>query len=79
MKAPNDLLHRFQLDRAGVRGAFVRLERSWQDLRSNGDYPGPLGDQVSAMVDHQPHIAGGTVELGDRQAVVAKGRQRATA
>lgn len=43
MRSPNDLLHRFQLDRAGVRGAFVRLEQGWQDLRSNGDYPAPVG------------------------------------
>lgn len=40
----NDLLHRFQLEHAGIRGAFVRLERSWQELRANGDYPGPLGE-----------------------------------
>ncbi|MGN6519039.1 MAG: Hsp33 family molecular chaperone HslO [Dokdonella sp.] len=44
MKSPNDLLHRFQLERAGVRGALVRLERGWRDLRSNGEYPGPLGE-----------------------------------
>ena len=41
--AGNDLLHRFRLEHAGIRGAFVRLERSWQDLRSNGDYRGGLG------------------------------------
>jgi len=40
----NDLLHRFQLEYAGIRGAFVRLERSWHELRANGDYPGPLGE-----------------------------------
>lgn len=50
MKAPNDLLHRFQLGRAGVRGAFVRLERGWQDLRSNGDYPGPLGELLGQTI-----------------------------
>lgn len=35
--------------------------------------PGALGDQVPAMVDQQPHLAGGTVELGDGQAVVTQG------
>lgn len=50
MNAPDDLLHRFQLERAGVRGAFVRLHRSWQDLRSNGDYPGPLGALLGQAV-----------------------------
>ncbi|HEU4662938.1 MAG TPA: Hsp33 family molecular chaperone HslO [Dokdonella sp.] len=50
MNSPNDLLHRFQLERAGVRGAFVRLERGWQDLRSNGDYPGTLGELLGQAV-----------------------------
>jgi molecular chaperone Hsp33 len=50
MKSPNDLLHRFQLERAGVRGAFVRLEQGWRDLRSNGEYPGPLGGLLGQAV-----------------------------
>lgn len=45
-----DVLHRFQLERAGVRGAFVRLERSWQDLRSNGDYEGALAALLGQAV-----------------------------
>lgn len=42
--ASNDLLHRFQLERAGVRGAFVRLERTWRDVDANGSYPAPVAD-----------------------------------
>jgi len=40
----NDLLHRFRLERAGVRGAFVRLERTWRDVAANADYPAPIAD-----------------------------------
>ncbi|HEY6940960.1 Hsp33 family molecular chaperone HslO [Dokdonella sp.] len=50
LNPPNDVLHRFQLERAGVRGAFVRLERGWQDLRSNGDYPPALGELLGQAV-----------------------------
>lgn len=39
-----DLLHRFQLERAGVRGAIVHLERSWQRVRANGHYDGALAE-----------------------------------
>ena len=31
------------------------------------DDPGPLGDQVVAMVDQQPDLPGGTVQPGHRQ------------
>ena len=41
--AHTDALHRFQLDRAGVRGALVRLDAAWQALRTQGDYAGALG------------------------------------
>ncbi len=40
----NDFLHRFQLERAGVRGAIVRLEQSWQRVRSNGHYSAPMAE-----------------------------------
>jgi molecular chaperone Hsp33 len=44
MTTPHDFLHRFQLERAGVRGALVRLDESWQRIRANGDYTAPLVD-----------------------------------
>src|SRR3982750_2380618 len=47
---PPDVLHRFQPENAGVRGAFVRLERSWQELSSNGDYAGALGTLLGQAV-----------------------------
>lgn len=40
----NDFLHRFELERAGVRGVFVRLADSWQHVRQRADYPAALAD-----------------------------------
>jgi len=37
--APNDLLQRFQLERAHVRGVLVRLEQSWRQVRERAPYP----------------------------------------
>ena len=34
-----DLLTRFLLPHAGVRGVHVRLHRSWLELLSHADYP----------------------------------------
>ncbi|MBS0570065.1 MAG: Hsp33 family molecular chaperone HslO [Proteobacteria bacterium] len=48
----NDFLHRFELERAGVRGVLVRLSRSWQQVRARADYPpalaGLLGRTLAA-------------------------------
>jgi molecular chaperone Hsp33 len=41
---PDDSLHRFQLERAGVRGAHVRLDAAWRELRTHGDYANALGE-----------------------------------
>ncbi len=38
-----DALSRFQLERADVRGAHVRLDGAWRELRAHGDYGGALG------------------------------------
>ncbi len=35
----DDRLHRFLLERAGVRGVWVRLESSWRDVAARRDYP----------------------------------------
>ncbi|MBS0557857.1 MAG: Hsp33 family molecular chaperone HslO [Proteobacteria bacterium] len=40
----NDFLHRFELERAGVRGVFVRLSDSWNQVRERADYPSVLAD-----------------------------------
>ncbi|MDE2306995.1 MAG: Hsp33 family molecular chaperone HslO [Xanthomonadaceae bacterium] len=35
----DDVLHRFLLERAGVRGALVRLGPAWRDVAGRADYP----------------------------------------
>lgn len=37
-----DVLHRFVLERAGVRGVFVRLGAAWREIAARADYPPPL-------------------------------------
>jgi molecular chaperone Hsp33 len=39
-----DVLHRFVLERAGVRGAWVRLGPSWRDIAARAEYPPALRD-----------------------------------
>lgn len=49
---PNDVMHRFQLERAGVRGGFVRLEKCWADAIRHAHYPASearlLGEALAA-------------------------------
>ncbi|HXD83559.1 MAG TPA: Hsp33 family molecular chaperone HslO [Rudaea sp.] len=40
----HDFLHRFELERAGVRGVFVRLSDSWDQVRGRADYPPALAN-----------------------------------
>jgi molecular chaperone Hsp33 len=37
-----DLMHRFLLERAGVRGVLVRLGPAWREVAGRGDYPPAL-------------------------------------
>ncbi len=46
----NDFLHRFQLERAGVRGALVRLDQTWQRMRAHADYSAPLAELLGQIV-----------------------------
>ena len=47
-----DVLHRFMLEKAGVRGVLVRLGASWREIVSRGDYPADvrtmLGEAAAA-------------------------------
>ncbi len=38
----DDVLHRFMLEHAGVRGALVRLGPAWREVAGRGDYPPAL-------------------------------------
>lgn len=39
-----DVLHRFLLERAGVRGVIVRLGAAWREVAGRSEYPAPLQD-----------------------------------
>lgn len=42
MSHDRDVLHRFMLERAGVRGVLVQLSDAWQEVAGRADYPAPL-------------------------------------
>lgn len=44
MTDQTDLLHRFVLERAGVRGALVQLSSAWKAVAGRADYPPALRD-----------------------------------
>ena len=50
----DDVLHRFMLEHAGVRGALVRLGPAWREVAGRGDYPPALrallGEALAASV-----------------------------
>lgn len=56
----DDVLHRFLLERAGVRGAFVRLGPAWREMAGRVDYPssvrGLLGQALAASALMTAHI-----------------------
>lgn len=55
-----DSLHRFMLQRAGVRGVWVRLEHSWQAIQARTNYPNGvlhrLGETCTAAALFTGHI-----------------------
>jgi molecular chaperone Hsp33 len=46
----DDVLHRFMLEKAGVRGVLVRLGHSWREIASRNDYPDALRDTLGQAV-----------------------------
>ena len=48
----DDVMHRFMLERAGVRGTLVRLSKTWREVASHAPYPAALqallGETVAA-------------------------------
>jgi molecular chaperone Hsp33 len=47
MSDDNDILYRFLLERAQLRGVLVRLTSSWQQVRSRADYPPVVADLLA--------------------------------
>ncbi len=60
----NDLIHRFMLERAGVRGAIVRLGGVWNAVCRQASYPAALerflGENLAASALFTGHIKSGT-------------------
>lgn len=56
----DDVLHRFLLERAGVRGALVRLGPAWREMAGRAPYPAPvralLGEALAASALMTAHI-----------------------
>jgi len=48
--ASEDVLHRFMLEKAGVRGVLVRLGSSWHEIASRAEYPAGLRDTLGQAV-----------------------------
>lgn len=48
--ASEDVLHRFLLEKAGVRGVLVRLGASWHEIASRVDYPADLRNTLGQAV-----------------------------
>ena len=48
--APNDHLTRFLLEQAGVRGVHVRLDATWQQIRSRAEYPAAVADLLGQAI-----------------------------
>lgn len=46
----DDVLHRFMLEKAGVRGVLVRLGHSWQEIASRVEYPDGLRSTLGQAV-----------------------------
>lgn len=59
-QAVDDVLHRFLLERAGVRGALVRLGPAWREVAGRVDYPAALrellGQALAASALLSAHI-----------------------
>jgi len=47
MSQNDDVLHRFLLEDAGVRGVLVRLGEAWTEVAGRADYPPPLRDLLA--------------------------------
>jgi len=47
MSDGGDLLHRFLLERAQLRGVLVRLTSTWQQVRERADYPPVVADLLA--------------------------------
>jgi molecular chaperone Hsp33 len=70
--ADDDVLHRFLLERSGVRGVLVRLDETWRTVRARAPYPaqlaGLLGETLAAAA-----LFTGHAKIDGRLSVQLKG------
>jgi molecular chaperone Hsp33 len=68
----DDVLHRFLLERAGVRGALVRLGPAWREVAGRADYPTALhallGEALAASA-----LLTGSIKLDGALSIELKG------
>jgi len=53
-----DVLHRFVLERAGVRGVIVRLGAAWREVAGRAEYPVPLLDLLGQTLTASALLTG---------------------
>jgi molecular chaperone Hsp33 len=53
-----DVLHRFMLERAGVRGVLVRLADSWHEVAARADYPPAVRDLLGQSLTASALLTG---------------------
>ncbi len=68
----NDLLHRFLIEGANVRGVMVRLHESWRAVRATGDYPAQVA-QVLAESLAATALFGGHLKVEGRTSLQLRG------
>lgn len=57
-------IHRFLLEELDIRGAFVRLDDTWQALLARRDYPAPVAALLGEMTAVSAVIAGNLKQAG---------------
>jgi molecular chaperone Hsp33 len=72
MNRPTDLLHRFLLERSGVRGVLVQLSDSWQAIAARDDYPPALLDLLGQTTAAAALLAG-HVKIDGRLGIQLRG------
>lgn len=70
----DDALHRFLIERAGVRGVLVRLGESWRQIRARAEYPPQLA-RLLAEASTAVALFGGHTKVEGRLSLQLRGDQ----
>ncbi len=69
-----DVLHRFLIEGAGVRGVLVRMNESWETIRDAADYPLPIATLLGETAVASS-LFGGHTKIEGAVSVQLKGRE----